>query len=652
MASGGSDRDVEYAFSKILQMGMVAEYESEFVVLANRVTGISESLLKSFYISGLKLDLQCLLFRSNPKTLDKAFSLARAAETRFTNLDIWEFLRSNPSTLGEEFFKARITEDRFEIIAKEEKEHIVEKKIDVIVPLQGELASPKAKGSLNADEYMGVEEVVVGGEALEFGEDDDLGDAVTDDGDDAVESGEISILNSLIGHGSLSSLQLWGKIGKGVFMCSSTMDMCLGYVFRICLSLVRIMNPLTAQQCALDEALVTTDDRVIIEKRNMRINPTNEPKEATYQVVLDSLKQTVCYKSFFTTADVPEIYMHPFWSTINKIKDSSSYRFKLDKKRFTKASIRHFMSKDKTISVRNIPFIHGVKDDSVLGFLKFVSKYEIRQVYGKLIPDVLVSREMLESKAYQTYLDYTTGKVIPKESRKRTNAHISFLTADDDIIYENLDDAEKVEVVKPVRKTLKRAVAEEPSKMPTARRKQTGVLIINTPKVSSSKKKAPVRAEKNKGIDLLSDVALLEEAQIKKVIKISKRETHIHHAGGSGDGTSFQPGVPDKPKGKFIGTHEGTGLKLGVPNVSKDTTSESEVITSSNKLIGANPHGECHVGLKIAQGMGIFTLESLSEKAQGVTITDCHASNPCVHIYDPRVENYSLMIKSLYGRDR
>ncbi|GKG47975.1 hypothetical protein Tco_0509860, partial [Tanacetum coccineum] len=52
----------------------------------------------------------------------------------------------------------------------------------------GEFASPKAKGSLNADEYIGVEEVVAGGEALGIGEDDDLGDAVTDGGDDVVES--------------------------------------------------------------------------------------------------------------------------------------------------------------------------------------------------------------------------------------------------------------------------------------------------------------------------------------------------------------------------------------------------------------------------------------------------------------------------------
>ncbi|GJR48546.1 hypothetical protein Tco_1316649 [Tanacetum coccineum] len=160
MASGDIDRDAEYALSKLLQMGTVAEYQNEFEMLIKRVT-IPGSLLKSFYISRLKLDLQCLLLRTNPKTLDEAFSLARAAKTRFANLDIWNFLRSNPSTLGEDFFKARITEARFEIIAKEDKEHIVEKKIDVILPLSlhGEFASPEVKGSLDADEDIGIDEV-------------------------------------------------------------------------------------------------------------------------------------------------------------------------------------------------------------------------------------------------------------------------------------------------------------------------------------------------------------------------------------------------------------------------------------------------------------------------------------------------------------
>ncbi|GJX27243.1 hypothetical protein Tco_0233539, partial [Tanacetum coccineum] len=52
--------------------------------------------------------------RSNPKTLDEAFSLALAAEARFTDLQLLKILRSYPSTLGEAFFRARITEARFE----------------------------------------------------------------------------------------------------------------------------------------------------------------------------------------------------------------------------------------------------------------------------------------------------------------------------------------------------------------------------------------------------------------------------------------------------------------------------------------------------------------------------------------------------------
>ncbi|GKF21132.1 hypothetical protein Tco_0069770 [Tanacetum coccineum] len=66
----------------------------------------------------------------------------------------------------------------------------------------------------------------------------------------------------------------------------------------------------------------------------MRIDPAKTQKEPTYQVVLDALALTTYYSAFLINADVPEIYMHQFWFTINK-KDSTSYRFKIDKKRFT-----------------------------------------------------------------------------------------------------------------------------------------------------------------------------------------------------------------------------------------------------------------------------------------------------------------------------
>ncbi|GJS06730.1 reverse transcriptase [Tanacetum coccineum] len=82
-ASGGTNRDAEYTLSKLLQMGMVTEYQNEFEMLINRVTRISKSLLKSFYISGLKVALQIELLRARPTTLGEAFSLARITDARF-----------------------------------------------------------------------------------------------------------------------------------------------------------------------------------------------------------------------------------------------------------------------------------------------------------------------------------------------------------------------------------------------------------------------------------------------------------------------------------------------------------------------------------------------------------------------------------------
>ncbi|GKD00476.1 hypothetical protein Tco_1170750 [Tanacetum coccineum] len=180
MTSDGSNQDARYALSKLLQRGMVAEYESEFFMRIKRVTGISEYLLNSFYIFGFKPLLQCAL------------------------------LRLAPTTLGEAFFIARIIKARFEKIAGK-KLHIKEK-IDIVLSWPSEEASPVIKGSLDANEDIGVVVVskaiddvfdIGGGEALGIGGDDYLGDAATDGGDDAVESGDISILNSLIGHGSL-----------------------------------------------------------------------------------------------------------------------------------------------------------------------------------------------------------------------------------------------------------------------------------------------------------------------------------------------------------------------------------------------------------------------------------------------------------------
>ncbi|GKB40636.1 hypothetical protein Tco_0885578 [Tanacetum coccineum] len=239
--------------------------------------------------------------------------------------------------------------------------------------------------------------------------------------------------------------------------------------------------------------------------------------------------------------------------------------------------------------MRNNMFIHGVKNDSVLGFMKFVSKYEIKQVYGKLILDVLVFKEIMESKAYKTYLDFATGKVIPKEAKKRTKAHMkeTSLTPDDNIISEDPDTAlelansisrtkaEEQEAARLVHETHERLVTEQL----TGRRRHAGVTLKDTP--TMTKKKTPEQPLKLKEMEILSDTAILI-ANTKKAIKASKRDFRSQHqTGGSSEGDGSKPEVPDESKGKTKDINEGACSKLEVPDVSKAMSLDQESINES-----------------------------------------------------------------------
>ncbi|GKC61968.1 hypothetical protein Tco_1089566 [Tanacetum coccineum] len=83
MAPNSNNSDAEYAPSRLLKRGTVAEYQKEFEMLISRVTGKSDSLLASIYIFGLKPALQRALLWLNPITLGEAFSLAHITEAHF-----------------------------------------------------------------------------------------------------------------------------------------------------------------------------------------------------------------------------------------------------------------------------------------------------------------------------------------------------------------------------------------------------------------------------------------------------------------------------------------------------------------------------------------------------------------------------------------
>ncbi|GJW03753.1 copia protein [Tanacetum coccineum] len=76
-----------------------------------------------------------------------------------------------------------------------------------------------------------------------------------------------------------------------------------------------------------DEKWVPTKERVKISTTNVRLETTVPQKEETFQVIIDVIKNSSCYKAFTISAKVPEIFMQQFWYTIKKVSSTNSYEF-------------------------------------------------------------------------------------------------------------------------------------------------------------------------------------------------------------------------------------------------------------------------------------------------------------------------------------
>ncbi|GJT17219.1 hypothetical protein Tco_1012350 [Tanacetum coccineum] len=126
--------------------------------------------------------------------------------------------------------------------------------------------------------------------------------------------------------------------------------------------------------------------------------------------------------------------------------------------RFTKAIIHYFITKDKSISMRNIMFMHTTEDDSILIPIRFVSKADDYQVYGALLPEVMTNQKMRGSPAYKTYLAFATSATSPKKARKykkpaSPSRKRTFVTVEE-------EEPEPAKKVAQVKKALKRSRQE------------------------------------------------------------------------------------------------------------------------------------------------------------------------------------------------
>ncbi|GKA11280.1 hypothetical protein Tco_0690713 [Tanacetum coccineum] len=393
-----------------------------------------------------------------------------------------------------------------------------------------------------------------------------------------------------------------------------------------------------AQQSALDNDLVAPENQRVIGKYNMRINTRMKPKEPTYQVVLDALALTTCYPAFLITAEVPVIYMHQFWATVNK--HNASYRFKIDNKRFS-VNVKVFReilnichripcqefdeppSEEEALSFiyelghsGEIKYITNVIVDNLhqpwRNFASIINKCLCGMVYG--LDKIRLSRvQILWGMYYKKNLDFVAliwedlaYQIDNKDSKKQYKMLYPRFTKI--IIHHFLKKDKSISM----RNRTFMHTARDDSLLGTmrfvSRHEDTQVYGVLLPKVMTNQAMPdfvsyktyyaiPSGAEpsKSKKTKTKSDSAISSEetpskkkpTKAKKDVpstkkpatktKPTKKKASIKADRGKSYGTDFQSGVPGEQQCKISGTDEGTSAKPGVPDVPKyDSESDKE----------------------------------------------------------------------------
>ncbi|GJZ44557.1 retrovirus-related pol polyprotein from transposon TNT 1-94 [Tanacetum coccineum] len=83
----------------------------------------------------------------------------------------------------------------------------------------------------------------------------------------------------------------------------------------------------------LGDRLVPAKEKVKINTTNVRLETIMPQKEETFQVIIDVIKNSTCYKDFTISTKVPEIFLQQFWYTIKKVSGTKSYEFLLANKK-------------------------------------------------------------------------------------------------------------------------------------------------------------------------------------------------------------------------------------------------------------------------------------------------------------------------------
>ncbi|GKA08561.1 hypothetical protein Tco_0687892 [Tanacetum coccineum] len=168
--------------------------------------------------------------------------------------------------------------------------------------------------------------------------------------------------------------------------------------------------------------------------------------------------------------------------------------------RFTKLVVNFVMEKDPSIPRRNKVNWHYARDDPMFTTINVISRNEVTQLYGAILPVALTNEDIRNSESYKEYYAMASGTIPPKTKGSKKKANTDTITK------------------------------QKPPTAPTEKKSGKGKL-------------------KTTELETISEADLTEAEQLKIITKRSRQETHSSHASGSGadEGTGGTPGVPDAP---------------------------------------------------------------------------------------------------------
>ncbi|GJV72477.1 hypothetical protein Tco_1492472 [Tanacetum coccineum] len=365
---------------------------------------------------------------------------------------------------------------------------------------------------------------------------------------------------------------------------------------------------------------VPSTKRVKISSTNVRLETTVHQKEETFQVIIDVIKNSTCFKAFTISANVPEIFIQQFWYTIKKVKDLEYYEFLLTNKKCKDDAEVFRKILDICPRIEEEEFIEVQDDDATLTLLtdlgykgplhKYTNMYmdhmhqpwrTLAAIINKCLSRKTASNDRLRKSKidimwgmfYRENVDYPeliwedfAFQIDHRKERKSRLSRLKFVRIREDyqeyrLPIPNMMPNDTIKQSESYQMFLKYSTGQIPPKKSRGKGsygKKTVDVSLETVDVSEESEPEPTKkktgSRSTRGVVIQDPPKAADTMQaLQESKKTSRRQPGT---GSSSEGTGRIPGVPNESTVVSATSHEGISTKPGVPDEEKNKDKDGD----------------------------------------------------------------------------